>query len=119
MDVADYEGNAPLHLTVRFPSLQLKLMWRLIHDGCDPLNLDAFLDWIIVHNIIPSNVLFADSALEQWYHHQRRNPKSLKHFCRVALQDSLHIGQRDIPRDKVACLPLPKLLVDYVSMKLL
>lgn len=119
MDVSDKEGNAPLHMSLRFPSLNIQLMWLLVQKGCDPINLHNFLDWIIENDIIPRTTLFADKNLEEWYNLQKKNPSSLRHTCRVFLHQTMRIGQRDIPRDKMCRLPLPNSLVDYLSLKLL
>ena len=120
MDLSDKEGNAPLHRTVRFPSLHPLSLWKLIEHGCDPINLDNFLEWILINDILPKRILFTtETGLQNWYLDQKRNPKALQHICRVALHKFLHIAQRDVPRLKMSQLPLPPSLVDYVSLKLL
>ena len=71
-------------MAIVFPKLDFPMIRLLIDSGCDPVNLDSFLLWVIHHLKIHTDEL--NNMLGEWLNHMQKNPKPLKHICRVVIR---------------------------------
>lgn len=121
IDNVDLKWKTPLHCCIRAINVlhrrrevfqqHLPAIKVLIMNGCDSLNLAS---WLRLHQIITaSNPM--DIDFYNWY--IASQPECLKQLCREAIQKHLHYY--DDNATKIRALPLPKILTDYLTRKVL
>ncbi len=117
MGICDHEGRTALHEAVSFPHFNTPMVLLLLGEGCDPANLDVFL-----HDMFANKIFDMVDCVElhAWYADNYRRAKTLKHLCRVVIQQTLLAYRPLLPRcTAVGLLCLPISLQNYVSTKLL
>ncbi|KAK7483049.1 hypothetical protein BaRGS_00025712 [Batillaria attramentaria] len=110
--LADQLKNSPTWMALRNMSVPFKILWMLLESGSSSyFELQLLKSWKHLKEIASGSENGKQKVL--YLTRAASNPHSLKHLCRLAI--SHQMGCKGDRKQRIASLPLPRQMKDYVS----
>lgn len=104
--------NSPICMALRNKSVPFKVLWMLLESGASSnFELNLLKSWKQLKNIESTGANGKQKVL--YLTNTASNAQSLRHLCRLTI--SHQMGCKGDRRQRIASLPLPRQMKDYVS----